>query len=370
MLSKLTFALAMATAITAAPTLNVRQSPCQDSYNACVAAGTPEVACSCTLAACLGEDNARNREYCASATANLPQPTTDAGIPGGCNPAHPGSCPTPSADAGIPGGCNPAHPGSCPTPTADADIPGGCNPAHPGSCPTPTADAGIPGGCNPAHPGSCPTPSADNGIPGGCNPAHPGSCPTPAPSADNGIPGGCNPAHPGSCPTPAPEADNGIPGGCNPAHPGSCPEGTPAPAPAPAPAAPGPKPIEGKKWTIDDVSRYCGEGNTGCDINFKINTGDKTTSCTIIRNPGSNASDESWYEQPCTSGEEGSDIRVSWGFAADGAPPFSVITVVWGGEVAWFGVNDVNGQLVSPSNPYGSGQWGSIGPEQVYTFNN
>ncbi|TGO91683.1 hypothetical protein BPOR_0021g00280 [Botrytis porri] len=43
------------------------------------------------------------------------------GIPGGCNPAHPGSCPSSSTSAvfssnsGIPGGCNPAHPGSCPS---------------------------------------------------------------------------------------------------------------------------------------------------------------------------------------------------------------------------------------------------------------
>ncbi|PIG86870.1 hypothetical protein AARAC_009001 [Aspergillus arachidicola] len=94
-----------------------------------------------------------------------PAPTE---IPGGCNPAHPGSCPESTE---IPGGlgCNPAHPGSCPEST---QIPGGCNPAHPGSCPTPTE---IPGGCNPAHPGSCATPT---GIPGGCNPAHPGSCPS------------------------------------------------------------------------------------------------------------------------------------------------------------------------------------------------
>ncbi|KAF7586542.1 hypothetical protein BBP40_008697, partial [Aspergillus hancockii] len=44
-----------------------------------------------------------------------------------------------------------------PPPAAESvtttEIPGGCNPAHPGSCPTPTE---IPGGCNPAHPGSCP----------------------------------------------------------------------------------------------------------------------------------------------------------------------------------------------------------------------
>lgn len=49
------------------------------------------------------------------------------------------------------------------------DIPGGCNPAHPGSCPSSYFDTtstavhtfasipGIPGGGNPAHPGSFPT---------------------------------------------------------------------------------------------------------------------------------------------------------------------------------------------------------------------
>ncbi|KAI9640799.1 hypothetical protein NHQ30_010639 [Ciborinia camelliae] len=57
-----------------------------------------------------------------------------------------------------------------------------------------TSISGIPGGCNPAHPGSCPSSyfstataaastteaafSSISGIPGGCNPAHPGSCPS------------------------------------------------------------------------------------------------------------------------------------------------------------------------------------------------
>ncbi|KAJ8070266.1 hypothetical protein OCU04_000649 [Sclerotinia nivalis] len=55
-----------------------------------------------------------------------------------------------------------------------------------------TSISGIPGGCNPAHPGSCPSsyfstvPASSttaaftsiSGIPGGCNPAHPGSCPS------------------------------------------------------------------------------------------------------------------------------------------------------------------------------------------------
>ncbi|KAF4962508.1 hypothetical protein FSARC_9431 [Fusarium sarcochroum] len=136
----------------------------------------------------------------AASAAPLGDKPTATEIPGGCNPAHPGSCPssyftyTQSAPVetftsipGIPGGCNPAHPGSCPssyftytktasqTFTSISGIPGGCNPAHPGSCPssyitsTKTAPVqtfvtpispfpGIPGDCNPAHPGSCPTP--------------------------------------------------------------------------------------------------------------------------------------------------------------------------------------------------------------------
>ena len=55
------------------------------------------------------------------------QESSVTGIPGGCNPAHPGSCPSSYFDttstataiftsiSGIPGGCNPAHPGSCPS---------------------------------------------------------------------------------------------------------------------------------------------------------------------------------------------------------------------------------------------------------------
>lgn len=127
MVSKtLAIAFAFGSAVSAVPALQYRQDPCQDAYKACVAAGTPEVACSCTLTACLGEDNARNREWCASATASLSQPTPTS-IPGGCNPAHPGSCPDSYFSTTV---------AAEPTPTS---IPGGCNPAHPGSCPTPAA---------------------------------------------------------------------------------------------------------------------------------------------------------------------------------------------------------------------------------------
>ncbi|KAJ3961829.1 hypothetical protein N0V92_001479 [Colletotrichum tropicale] len=247
MYNKLTIALAMASAVSAAPALAPRQDPCQDAYKACIAAGTPEVACSCTLTACLGEDNARNREYCATATANLPKPTST-GIPGGCNPAHPGSCPSSYF--------------------------------------------------------TYPTVSA-----------------TAAPAPTGGSSSGYT----------------------------------------------DPKPVEGKTWTIKDLTRYCGEDNSGCDYNFKIEADGVTEACTVIRMPGSNAATESWSNQPCTSG---SKYQISWGYVAEPAPAFAVLSVVDGKEIAWFGVSNVNGQPVTtaPSNPFGSGQFGNLGPEQVYTY--
>ncbi|TEA11469.1 hypothetical protein C8034_v007428 [Colletotrichum sidae] len=317
MIGKLTFALAMASAVTAAPALG-RRDDCQDAYNACIAAGTAEIACSCTLTACYGEDNARNREFCATATANLPKPTPT-GIPGGCNPAHPGSCPSsyftyPTASAS-------AGPEFTPIP----GIPGGCNPAHPGSCPSYPA---VPAS---AQPEFTPIP----GIPGGCNPAHPGSCPSsyftyPTYSAT-------------AAPTPAPTAGSG-----------SYPV-----------AYADPKPVEGKTWAIKDLTRYCGSDNSGCDYNFKLEVGGEAQACTVIRMPGANAATESWSNQPCTSG---SNYKISWGYVTEPGPAFAVVSVVLDKEIAWFGVSNVNGQEVTPSNPFGSGQYGDLGPEQVYTY--
>lgn len=313
-------ALALASAVSAAPALIPRGDECQDAYKACIAAGTPEVACSCALTACLGEDNARNREYCASATASLAKPTTT-GIPGGCNPAHPGSCPSSYFTYST------ATPSTTQTWTSISGIPGGCNPAHPGSCPdsyftTKTVVATF---------------TSIPGIPGGCNPAHPGSCPSsyftyPTISAS---------APPASKPT----QDSGS-----------------------KPDASGyrdPVPVEGKTWAIQDMTRYCGEDNSGCDYNFVIKAGDKTERCTVIRMPGSNAATESWSDQPCTSGSE---FKISWGYVTEPAPAFAVVTVVKGKELAWFGVSDVNGQPVTPNNPFGSGQYGDLPASQVYTY--
>ncbi|KAH7168307.1 hypothetical protein DER46DRAFT_597142 [Fusarium sp. MPI-SDFR-AT-0072] len=287
-MNKLIIALAVASAVSAAPLS--RRDECQDAYKSCIAAGTPEVACSCTLTACVGEDNARNREYCSSATASLAQPTkTD--IPGGCNPAHPGSCPSSYFTK---------------TYTAPAE--------------TFTSIPGIPGGCNPAHPGSCPSSYF----------TYPVSSKTAVQPA----------------PVPAPTDD--------------CSEGI---------TYPDPKPVEGKTWTIKDLTRYCGEDNNGCDYNFEIAPGadGKTERCTVIRMPGKDAATESWSNEPCT---DNSEFTVSWGYVTEPAPAFAVITVVKGKELAWFGVPDVNGQKVTttPSNPFGSGQFGDLGPEQVYTY--
>lgn len=275
----LAIAFALTSVISAGP-LNRRQDPCQDTYKTCVASGVPEVACACDLQACLGEDNARGREYCASATATIVRSSTVA---------------TPEATS-----CDPVYTSTAVATPITTSIPGGCNPAHPGSCPssyfstvaTPVATS-IPGGCNPAHPGSCPTPSA-------------------------------------------------------------------------VPVASGSNPVKtDKTWAVDNLSRYCGEDNSGCDYNFIIEADGKTERCTVIRMPGKDAATESWSNQPCTSN---SPYTVSWGYTAQPAPAFAVLTVVNGKELAWFGVSDINGQKVTPSSPFGSGQYANL-TAPVYTYN-
>ncbi|KAF5587802.1 surface protein SP1 [Fusarium subglutinans] len=329
-MNKFIIALAVASTVSAAP-LYSSFDDCQAAYKSCVAAGTPEVACGCTLAVCAGEDNGRNREYCASATASLAQPTKTE-IPGGCNPAHPGSCPSSYFTK--------TYTAPAATFTSISGIPGGCNPAHPGSCPssyfttTSTAPAA--------------TFTSISGIPGGCNPAHPGSCPSsyftyPIASKTSVVP----------VPSTTKDCSEGSGSGS-----GSGSGGT---------TYPEPKPVKGETWTIKDLIRYCGEGNEGCDYNFKIAADGKTEQCTIIRMPGKDAATESWSNEPCT---DGSEYTISWGYVTEPAPAFAVVSVVKGKEIAWFGVSNVNGQKVTttPSNPFGSGQYGDLGPEQVYTY--
>jgi hypothetical protein len=134
-------------------------------------------------------------------------------------------------------------------------------------------------------------------------------------------------------------------------------------APATTTAAPGsnPKKVANKTWTLNNVNRYCGENSNTCDYNFDIVANGKTEHCTIV-----NASNKSFSGQKCANG----DFTVSWGYVANPAPAFAVVTVVdKQNELAWFGVSNVDGQAVTASNPKGSGQYGNVGPEQVYTYN-
>lgn len=294
-----TITLALAISATAsAATLKSRQSwdPCQNDYSACIEAGTPQVACFCTLAVCVGQDNARTREYCASVTASLNLPTpTPTSIPGGCNPAHPGSCPSSYFQT------------STASPPAFTPIPG------------------IPGGCNPAHPGSCPSSYFQTST----KPA----AATPTDDCDEEKP---------SAPAPAAPAAPVVPAGSNPVL------------------------VPGKTWTIANLTRYCGTNNSGCEYNFAISANGKTERCTIIGKPGANAATESWSNQPCTAG---SSTTVSWGYVTEPAPPFAVITVNQGKELAWFGVANVNGGRVTDGAPFGSGDFGTLPAGPVYTYN-
>jgi hypothetical protein len=112
---------------------------------------------------------------------------------------------------------------------------------------------------------------------------------------------------------------------------------------------------------LNNVNRYCGENSGTCDYNFDIVANGKTEHCTIV-----NASNKSFSGQKCANG----DYTVSWGYVANPAPAFAVVTVVdKQNELAWFGVSNVDGQAVTASNPKGSGQYGNVGPEQVYTYN-
>lgn len=124
-------------------------------------------------------------------------------------------------------------------------------------------------------------------------------------------------------------------------------------------------------WTVENLSRYCAEDKSGCDYNFNLTASDNRPSqaCTIIRLDVKDAPTESWSDIACTAN---SAVKVSWGYSAQfGAEnAFAVMTVVNDEEKAkaYFGVANVNSQRVIPSNPYGSGLYGNIGPQPVYLF--
>lgn len=283
----LALALALTSAVSAGP-LNRREDPCQVTYKSCVASGVPEVACACDLQACLGEDNARGREYCASATATIVRSSTIA---------------TPVTTS-IPGGCNPAHPGSCPSSYFATTI----------VTPTPVATTES------------------------CDESYSSTVATPVATTES-----CDEVYPST--TTAPVATS---------------------YPSAVPVSSGSNPVKtDKSWAVNNSSRYCSEDNSGCDYNFVIEADGKTERCTVVRMPGKDAATESWSNQPCTSG---SPYTISWGYTTEPAPAFAVMTVVDGKELAWFGVSDVNGQKVTPSNPFGSGQYANL-TSPVYMYN-
>ncbi|KAM0708193.1 hypothetical protein Q7P35_004843 [Cladosporium inversicolor] len=127
--------------------------------------------------------------------------------------------------------------------------------------------------------------------------------------------------------------------------------------------------IDGLTWTVQDFTRYCSEDMTGCDYNFKLTSSDHKleTACTIIRTNVKDAPTENWTNIPCTTD---SPIKVSWGYSAQfGADhAFATLVVVNDKEIGYFGVADVNSKPVTttPSNPFGSGQFGNLGPNPVY----
>ncbi|WXC67544.1 hypothetical protein SNK03_013349 [Fusarium graminearum] len=203
------------------------------------------------------------------------------------------------------------------------------------------------------------------------------------------VPGPCNTGscHPSfttktvlvSTGAPAPTSSSG----CSPACPSLCPPAhlpRPIPShphrPVPVPTGnnhpeyhnttyPEPRPIEGKFWTIKDLTRHCAKDGKSCDYKFAIEADGKTEHCNINRKPGSDAALESWTNVPCN---KKSHKTVSWGYVTEPAPAFAVVTVVEGKVLAWFGVADINGQKVTSSKPFGSGHYGNLGPDQVYTY--
>ncbi|KAK9769425.1 hypothetical protein SCAR479_13907 [Seiridium cardinale] len=165
-----------------------------------------------------------------------------------------------------------------------------------------------------------------------------------------------------------------IPGGCNPAHPGSYPSSyfsttkvasPTVPPTQPAGGNPSPRLVSGKTWSTENLTRYCVEDNSGYDYNFSIQTADKIEQCTVIRMPGSNAAAQSLSYQPCTTN---SKFVISRGDYTNRGPTFIVITVDDDKELARFGVSDVNGQKVTPSNSFGSWSYGNLDNQRVYVY--
>ncbi|APA14939.1 hypothetical protein SS1G_13732 [Sclerotinia sclerotiorum 1980 UF-70] len=382
--------VASTTAAATTPTADACVSQCNASYNSCRSAPDANRSyCASTYASCLGYSPFDNSGSLVTPTACSSSPVTTST-----------AAPTPTADACV-SQCNASYnscrsaqdanrsycastyasclgyspfdnSGSLVTPTACSSSPVTTSTA----APTTTADACV-SQCNASYNSCRSAPDANRAY---CASTY-ASCLGYSPFDNSGslvTPTACS-SSPVTTSTASATSISGIPGGCNPAHSGSCPSSyfsTVTTTTAPLAVATGAggdqtSVVEGVQWTVKQLTRYCSEDGSGCDYNFVISTNDGRADerCTVIRMPGKDAITESWFEIPCTTG---SANTISWGysdqFGAENA--FAVMTVTNNQSKtnAYFGVANVNGNPVTPSSPAGSGNFGDIGPQPVYTF--
>lgn len=124
--------------------------------------------------------------------------------------------------------------------------------------------------------------------------------------------------------------------------------------------------VEAENWTVKGLTRHCSEDRTGCSYKFSISTnnGQADAACDFSRSGVANAPEESFYNVPCAAD---SPYMISWGYSTQFETPFAVLTAVDSKKnaQAYFGVNNPTGQPATPENPYGSGNFGDIGPQPV-----
>ncbi|KAA8564174.1 hypothetical protein MFRU_032g01160 [Monilinia fructicola] len=334
----LAFAL-FATGAFAAPAALVARDSCSDAcysaYNTCRSA--PEAnraSCASEYASCLGYSPYDSNGSLVTPTACSKSVTPTA---------------TPTATS-IPGGCNPAHPGSCPSSYFSTTT------AAPSVAPSATADACV-SKCNDSY-NQC------RSAPG----ANRASCASDYASCLGYSPYDSN----GSLVTPTACSSSSVASSTAPAT--TIPATTAAPTTAAPTTTVSPDQtsiVEGLTWTIKELIRYCSADGSGCEYNFALTSSDGRPEerCSISRMPGKDATTEDFYGVPCNAASANS---ISWGvseqFGANNA--FAVLTVTnnQSKTIAYFGVANVNSNEVTPSSPAGSGNFGDIGPQPVYTF--
>ncbi|RAL58023.1 hypothetical protein DID88_009087 [Monilinia fructigena] len=380
----LAFAL-FASGAFAAPAALVARDSCSDAcysaYNTCRSA--PEAnraSCASNYASCLGyspfdgSGSLVTPTACSKSVTSTATPTATS-IPGGCNPAHP-VAPSATADA-CASKCYDSYNQCRSAPDANrascASDYASCLGYSPydsnGSLVTPTACSS-----SSVSPSTAPAPTATaDACASKCYDSY-NQCRS-APDANRAS---CASDY-ASCLGYSPYDSNGslvTPTACS----GSSVASTTAPATTAAPTTTAPTTtvspdqtsiVEGLTWTVKELIRYCSADGSGCEYNFAITSSDGRPEerCSISRMPGKDATTETFYGVPCTAGSANS---ISWGvseqFGAKNA--FAVLTVTnnQSKTIAYFGVANVNGNEVTPSSPVGSGNFGDIGPQPVYTF--